>query len=38
MVFHEAGDEIIAVVVALLHAQRQRDAGIAAGGFQKLRP
>ena len=38
MIGHEGRDEIIAVVVARLAAQRQRDAGVAAGGLQQLRP
>lgn len=35
---HEAGDEVVAVVVAGLHAQRQRVAGLVARGLQQLGP
>src|SRR5687768_995314 len=37
MVFHEGRDEIIAVVVALLHAQGERDVGGTTGGVKQLR-
>src|SRR4051812_41409434 len=35
MVLHEGRDEIIAVVVPLLHSQIERDAGVAARGFEQ---
>ena len=33
---HEAGDEVIAVVVARAQVQRERVANLFAGGFQQL--
>src|SRR4051812_23370445 len=36
MILDEGGDEIIAVVVALLHPQRQRDPGLPAGRVEQL--
>src|SRR4051812_17668833 len=36
MVLHKGRDEIIAVVVPLLHSQRERDAGVAARGFEQF--
>ena len=36
MIGHEAGDEIIAVVVARLNPQRQRDARRVARGAEQL--
>lgn len=36
MVVHEAADEVVGVVVALLHPQGQRDAGLAAGLPQQV--
>jgi hypothetical protein len=38
MVGHERGDEIIAVIIAWLKAEAQRNAGIRAGAFEQLRP
>src|SRR4051812_13413137 len=37
MVLHEGRDEIVRVVVALLHPEGERDAGVAAGGFEQFR-
>jgi hypothetical protein len=37
VVFHHAGDEVVAVVVARVPAQDQRLAGVAAGGFKQMR-
>ena len=36
MVFDDAGDEVVAVVVAGMPAQRQRLAGGCAGGFKQV--
>ena len=36
MIAHEGGDEVVAVVVASLAAQGERDAGLVAGGLQQL--
>ena len=38
MIRHEGRDEIIAVVVARLHPERQRDAGRGAGRLEQLGP
>lgn len=37
MLADEAGDEVVAVVVAVLHPQRERDAALCTGGLQALR-
>src|SRR5258707_1300621 len=37
MVFHEGGDEVVAVVVAGLAAQGERNFSLLAGGLQQLR-
>ena len=36
MIFHESGDEIIAVVVTAVLAQRQRNAGLRACALQQF--
>ena len=37
MLFDEAGDEVVAVIVALLHAQAQWLARFAAGSIEEFR-
>src|SRR5262245_1170034 len=37
VVFHEGGDEVVAVVVAVLHAQRERGARLPAAVVEHLR-
>ena len=37
VISHEGRDEIIAVIIARLHPQRQRDPGIGTGLFEQLR-
>jgi len=37
MIFHKAGNEIVAVVVALMAPQRERQTAISAGLLEKVR-
>lgn len=37
MILHEGGDEIVAVVITLQHAQAQCDVGLGAGSRQVVR-
>src|SRR4051794_26270543 len=38
MLGHERRDEVVTMVVSRLDAERQRDAGLRACSFEKLRP